>query len=169
MAFLLLWFLVVRAHPFCLRRRIGREEGFTLVEILVACAIIGLGLVPVSWALTMAIQGVETGRQQSTAVFLAQQRMDQVKEVALIATEPPLLNVTAAAFPAEPYGILADAPRFRRIVTVSPPPYLDIVVGGVNLGKGIRVDVDVFYQQITARGVLTTERSVRLSSVLAIR
>jgi prepilin-type N-terminal cleavage/methylation domain-containing protein len=168
-AFLLLRFLVVREHPFCLRRRLGREEGFTLVEILVACAIIGIGLVPVSWALTMAIQGVETGRQQSTAVFLAQQRMDQVKEVALIPTEPPLLNVTAAAFQAEPYGILANAPTFRRMVTVSPPPYLDIVVGGVNLGKGIRVDVDVFYQQITARGVLTTERSVRLSSVLAIR
>jgi hypothetical protein len=141
------------------------------VEILVACAIIGLGLVPVSWALTMAIQGVETGRQQSTAVFLAQQRMDQVKEVALIATEPPLVYVTAAAFPPEPYGTLPEAPRFRRTVTLSPPPYVDIQIpaGGAMVGKGMRVDVDVFYQQITARGVLTSERSVRLSSVLAIR
>jgi prepilin-type N-terminal cleavage/methylation domain-containing protein len=125
-AFPLLFFLtVMRAHPFHLRRHLGREEGFTLIEILIACAIIGIGLVPVSWALTMAIQGVETGRQQSTAVFLAQQRMDQVKEVALIPTEPPLLNVTAAAFPAEPYGTFAEAPRFRRLVTLSPPPVFE--------------------------------------------
>ncbi len=41
-------------------------------------------------ALTMGVQGVETGRQQSTAIFLAQQRMDQVKAAALIASEPPL-------------------------------------------------------------------------------
>ena len=59
----------------------------------------------------MGIQGVETGRQQSTAIFLAQQRMDQVKAAALIATEPPLANVTAAAFPA---GGLRDTHHTRR-------------------------------------------------------
>ena len=105
-----------------LRRYLGREGGFTLVEIIVACAIIGIGLVPVSWAFTMGIQGVETGRQQSTAVFLAQQRMDYVKAVALIAGDPPLQYVTAAgAFPAEAYGAIAGAQTFRRTVTISPP------------------------------------------------
>ena len=169
MAFLLLWFLTVRAHPFCLRRHLGHEGGFTLVEILIACAIIGIGLVPVSWALTMGIQGVETGRQQSTAIFLAQQRMDYVKAVALIAGDPPLQYVTAAgAFPAEAYGTIAGAVRFRRTVTISPP-YVG-PAGGLPTGlQGIRVDVDVFYQPITGGGVLTTERSVRLSTFLASR
>ncbi len=171
-AFPLLFFLtVMRAHPFHLRRHLGREEGFTLIEILIACAIIGIGLVPVSWALTMGIQGVETGRQQSTAVFLAQQRMDQVKAAALVASEPPLLNVNAGAFPAEASisgpGI-TGALRFRRTVTISPP-YIG-PAGGLPTGlQGIRVDVDVFYQPITARGVLTTERSVRLSTFLTSR
>ncbi len=42
--------------------------------------------------------------------------------------------------------------------------------GGLPKGsQGIRVDVDVFYQQITATGVLASERSVRLSSFLSSR
>jgi prepilin-type N-terminal cleavage/methylation domain-containing protein len=157
----------MRPQPFRLQPRLAREEGFTLVEVLVACAIIGVGLVPVSWALTMGIQAVETGRQQSTATFLAQQRMDQVKAAGLIATEPPLLFVNAGAFPAEAYTTTGPL-RFRRTVTISPP-YVG-PAGGLPAGlQGIRVDVDVFYQQVTARGVLTTERSVRLSTFLGSR
>ena len=159
----------MKAHLVRLRRYLRREEGFTLVEIIIACAIIGIGLVPVSWAFTMGIQGVETGRQQSTAVFLAQQRMDYVKAVALIAGDPPLQYVTAAgAFPVEAYGAITGAERFRRTVTISPP--FVGPAGGLPAGlQGVRVDVDVFYRPITARGVLTIERSVRISSVLAIR
>jgi len=168
-AFLLLCTPVMRAYPFRLRRHLGHEGGFTLAEILIACAIIAAGLVPVSYALTMGIQGVETGRQQSTAIFLAQQRMDFVKAVALIAGDPPLQYVTAAgAFPAEAYGSIAGAVSFRRTVTISAP-FLG-PAGGLPTGlQGIRVDVDVFYRPITAAGVLTTERSVRLSNFLASR
>jgi type II secretory pathway pseudopilin PulG len=158
----------MKANLLHLRRYLGLEGGFTLAEILIACAIIGAGLVPVSYAFTVGLQGVETGRQQSTAVFLAQQRMDQVKAAALIASEPPLLNVTAAAFPAEGYGAFTTAPRFRRTVTISAP--FVGPAGGLPAGlQGIRIDVDVFYQQITSRGVLATERSVRLSGFLASR
>jgi len=115
----------------------------------------------------MGIQGVETGRQQSTAIFLAQQRMDQVKAAALIAGELPLANVTAGNFPAEAYGAISGAERFRRNVTLTT--YVG-PAGGLPAGlQGIRVDVDVFYQPITARGVLTTERSVRLSNFLTSR
>ena len=93
--------------------------------------------------------------------------MDQVKAAALIATEPPLANVTAGAFPAEAYGTITGALRFRRTVTLTS--YVG-PAGGLPTGlQGIRVDVDVFYQPITARGVLTTERSVRLSNFLTSR
>ena len=159
----------MRSHLFRLRRHLGREGGFTLVEIVIACAIIGIGLVPVAYALMMGIQTVETGRQQSTAIFLAQQRMDQVKAAALIATEPPLANVTAAQFPAEPTFL--DFPGFRRTVTLTT--YLG-PAGGLPAGlTGIRVDVDVFYtqnNQMTARASGTNpERSVRLSNLVASR
>lgn len=148
-------------------QRLRGQGGFTLAEILIACAVIGVGITGASYAFTMGIQGVETGRQQSTAVFLAQQRMDQVKAAGKIATEPPLANLTAANFPAEAYNSITSAAKFRRAVTFTT--YVG-PAGGLPTGlTGIRVDVDVFYQPITARGVLTTERSVRISSFLTSR
>jgi hypothetical protein len=129
----------------------------------------GIGLFFVAPAFLTGLQNVETGRQQSTAIFLAQQRIDQVRAAALIATEPPLGLVTAGAFPAEP--TFADFPGFRRTVTLTT--YLG-PAGGLPTGlSGIRVDVDVFYiqnNQATARVAGTNpERSVRLSSLLTSR
>ena len=143
------------------------EDGFTLAEILIACGVIAVGLIAASYAFTMGIQGVETGRQQSTAIFLAQQRMDQVKAAAMIATEPPLANVTPVNFPAEAYNTIPGGLNFRRRVTLTT--YVGPDAGLPTGLQGIRVDVDVFYQPITARGVLTTERSVRLSTFLTSR
>lgn len=158
-------------QAFVMRRtlpsRAVAEDGFTLVEILVACAIIGLGLVAISSGFNMGIQAVEAGRQQSTAVYLAEQRLDQVRAAAMRATEPPFGYVTAAAFPSEDYGAASLPPAFRRTVAltnfVGP-------AGGLPTGvQGIRADVAVFYRQITAAGVLTTERSVQLSMFLVSR
>jgi hypothetical protein len=118
----------------------------------------------------MGIEGVETGRQQSTALLLAEQRMDQVKAAALRATEPPLGYVTTANFPTEAYGAIPPAaafPKFRRTVTITP--YTG-PAGGLPVGaQGVRVDVSVFYRQITAAGVPTTERRVQLSTFFASR
>lgn len=135
----------------------SHEAGFTLVEILIACAIIGLGLVAVSAGFGMGVEGVEAGRQQSTAVFLAEQRMEQVRAAAMAAAN--LANVTAANFPAEAYGSIAGAARYRRTVTIVPNA----------VPAGARVDVIVFYQPVTGWGVLVTERQLQLSVFLASR
>ena len=135
------------------------QAGFTLAEILVACAIISVGLVAVSMGLGYGVDGVEAGRQQSTAVFLAEQRIELAKELA--ARNPNLADLTTANLPAtEAYGAIANAPRYRRTTAITIDP------GGAT---GARVDVDVFYRPVTGRGVLTTERSVRLSIFLANR
>jgi prepilin-type N-terminal cleavage/methylation domain-containing protein len=169
-AFSLLHILVMN-----LLRKLSRhwfaDAGFTLVEIMIACTVIGAGLVATSYGLTVGIQGVETGRQQSAALFLAEQRMEQVKAVALIPTEPPLVNITAATFPAEAYGAVnggaANSAKFRRTVTTTA--YTG-PAGGLPVGlQGMRVDVSVFYRQVSAFGVPTTERSVQLSTFLASR
>lgn len=134
------------------------QAGFTLAEILVACAIISVGLVAVSMGFGYGVDGVEAGRQQSTAVFLAEQRIELAKELA--ARNPNLADLTTANLPAEAYGDIANAPRYRRTTAITIDP------GGAT---GARVDVDVFYRPVTGRGVLTTERSVRLSIFLANR
>ena len=163
-------FVLLLTAPVTSRRRDGRwrlgQQGFTLAEIIIACAIIGIGLVTASYAFTVGIQNVETGRQQSTAVFLAEQRMEQVKAAAAKASEPPLAYLTAGNFPAEAYGDMPGSAKFRRTVTITT-----FTAGALGTASGgIRVDVDVFYRQITAKGVLTSnERSVRLSHMFGSR
>ena len=136
------------------------SAGFTLAEILVACAIISVGIVAVATGFGIGIDGVEAGRQQSTAVFLAEQRIEQAKELAMRQTG--LVQLTVANLPAtEAYGTIAGAPpSYRRTTAIIANP------GGT---PGARVDVVVFYRPVTGRGVLTIERSVSLSIFLANR
>ncbi len=136
------------------------QQGFTLAEILVACAIISVGLVAVATGFGYGVDGVEAGRQQSTALFLAEQRIEQAKELA--ARTPNLADLNSTNLPAsEGYGTIAGAPpRYRRTTTITNNP------GGAT---GARVDVSVFYRPVTGRGVLTTERVVTLSIFLASR
>ena len=136
------------------------DAGFTLAEILVACAIVSVGLVAVATGFGFGVDGVEAGRQQSTAVFLAEQRIEQAKDLAMRQTG--LVQLTVANLPAtEAYGSITGAPpSYRRTTTINPNP------GGT---AGARVDVVVFYRPVTGRGVLTTERSVSLSIFLANR
>jgi prepilin-type N-terminal cleavage/methylation domain-containing protein len=135
------------------------ESGFTLAEILVACAIISVGLVAVAMGFGMGVDGVEAGRQQSTALFLAEQRIEQARDLA--ARTPNLASLITANLPAsEAYGTITGAPSYRRTTTITNNP-------GAVTGK--RVDVTVFYRPVTGRGVLTTERQVTLSIFLATR
>ena len=61
-----------------IREALANQGGFTLAELLAAIVIIGIGLVAVGAGFDTAIQGIETGRQQTTATFLAEQRMEQI-------------------------------------------------------------------------------------------
>lgn len=135
------------------------QAGFTLAEILVALAIISVGIVAVAMGFGYGVDGVEAGRQQSTAVFLAEQRIEQAKELAMRQTG--LVQLTSVNLPAtEAYNSITGQPNYRRTTTITDNP------GGL-LGK--RVDVNVFYRPVTGRGVLSTERSVSLSIFLANR
>ena len=146
-------------HPLSrLQSRCG-QAGFTLAEIMVACAIISVGLVAVATGFGYGVDGVEAGRQQSMAVFLAEQRIEQAKQLAMKQTGLVQLNTTN--LPAtEAYGSISGASNYRRTSTIISNP------GGVT---GARVDVNVFYRPVTGRGVLATERSVGLSIFLASR
>jgi type IV pilus assembly protein PilV len=55
------------------------ERGFTLMEILIAAAVIGIGLVALSAAIPIASYGISEGKSLSTATFLANQRLEQAR------------------------------------------------------------------------------------------
>jgi prepilin-type N-terminal cleavage/methylation domain-containing protein len=135
--------------------------GFTLVEILIAAAVIGLGLVGVAAGFLHAVGGLEAGRQQTTAAFLAEQRIEQLKAGAL----NNFLNVTTAAYPSEAYGSISNngnpMPSYRRTVSIVEAP------GGLADTK--LVEVTVFYRPVVGFGVLAAERQVRLSALLTDR
>lgn len=141
----------------------GSQAGFTVAELLAAVVVISLGLVAVGAGFATAIQGVETGRQQTVASFLAEQRMEQVKAAALgnpLNACQGFANITTDCFPAQAYGAIPNAPRFRSVVTITN----QVVTSGIVSLK--RVDVQVFYAPTVAWGVLNTqERSVLISTL----
>jgi prepilin-type N-terminal cleavage/methylation domain-containing protein len=140
------------------------QDGFTLAELLAAVFVISVGLVAVGAGFATAIQGVETGRQQTTATFLAEQRMEQVRAASLgnsLVACMGFANITAGCFGSQAFGAITSAPGYRSTVTIT-----DYTVNGSIVRK--RVDVEVFYRPVVAWGVLATaERSVRLSTLIA--
>lgn len=65
-----------------LRRRLRDDRGITLVEILIATVIIGVGLVGLAIVIPLSSYGVHEGNALSTATFLAEQRLEEVRNAA---------------------------------------------------------------------------------------
>ena len=55
------------------------ERGFTLVEIVMATAIIGIGLVGLMAVVPISSYGVYEGNSLTTATFLAEQKLEEIK------------------------------------------------------------------------------------------
>jgi prepilin-type N-terminal cleavage/methylation domain-containing protein len=58
------------------------QRGMTLPEILAAVAVIMIALLALASGIPIASYGIQEGRQLTTATFLANQRMEEVKAVA---------------------------------------------------------------------------------------
>ena len=62
-----------------MRRLISDQRGMTLAEVLVALPIITIGLLALLSAIPLSTYATQEGRQTSTATFLANQRLEQVR------------------------------------------------------------------------------------------
>lgn len=143
-----------------LSRAVG-DKGFTLPETLAAVAILSLALVGVLASSGLGVTGVDAARRSTSALFLAEQRMEQVRAFALsTAATQGWANLSGASFPAESYGGIAGYADYRRTVTVTNNP------GGAANTK--QVEVWVFYRPVTSQGV-GSETSVALSTLLVLR
>ena len=153
------------------RFRVVDQAGMSLAEILIACVIIAIGLVGLLSAVPTASYGIQEGRQLSTAAFLANQRLEQVRNAQWVQCPAPgaptdTLGVSAGSAPASggtttfpdespiaaPYG---DYTRTVRITDVQPAD----ACGGANLGLR-QVTVTVSYRASTATGLGATKSAI---------
>jgi prepilin-type N-terminal cleavage/methylation domain-containing protein len=168
---------------------ISGERGFTLAEVLVAVVVILVGLVAIASGFQFGTSGVATGRGETTAVFLAEQRLEQIKTVAMTnyyggwPTGPSLNgvapnNVTTEFCQATNIGATSSncqatalsGTSYTRVTTVTDNP------GGTGCdGAGIparvckRIRVSVTYRPVTSQGDGSQTRSVDLFAIVTPR
>lgn len=145
-----------------IERWLRDRAGLTLVEILVALGVLTIGVMTLFSAFAVAFSGVSSGRQSSTAVFLAVQRLEEIKAFAM-SPDPAqgFANVTSENFPAEPYSAISGYARYRRQVTIADSPVVP--------ANTKRVRVAVLYRPTTAAGLAVYESAVSVSTLIASR
>jgi type II secretory pathway pseudopilin PulG len=157
----------------------------TIVEIMVAIGIIAVGLAALSSAIPIAAYGIQEGNQLSTATFLANQRLEQVRNatwstetvvdnlgISASSTAAPVGDGGATTFPDEPPWALDEAQwagytRTVRITNCGVAPGCSGIVDA-----GIRqVTVTVSYRPMTGIGVAAaaTTKSAIVSMYVAKR
>lgn len=142
------------------------ERGFTLVEILVATSILAVGFVAVATAFRYATASAESGRGETIATFLAEQRIESLKSATLADWTSPLLD---AGVTREPYGSISNAPGYRRDTAIDDYGGDDCAAAAPAVVTCKRVRVTVYYRPVTAAGGLHQERRVDLLTVLVAR
>lgn len=82
-------------------RIVWDERGLTLAEILVATVVISIGLVGLAVVIPLSSYGVHEGNAMSTATFLAEQRLEEVRNASWTTTPAAndCLGIGAAAEP----------------------------------------------------------------------
>jgi prepilin-type N-terminal cleavage/methylation domain-containing protein len=159
-----------------LHRSLRDQRGLTLGEILVAIAIIGVALVALASVIPITSYGIQQGNQVSTATFLAEQRIEQVKNANWTATPADddlgfsASNTTAPAsggtttFADE--NPVAGYTGYRREVRIFD---CTVALCGVATTTMRHVTVSVYYTPLTGTGVATAEQGLSLTTVVAQR
>jgi len=145
------------------------ESGLTLIEILVATAIIMIGLTAVMRAFPLGTQGMETGRRGSTGVFLAERKIEEIRAWSLAPSPKgfdnmPICNpcnvVGAGPFKLEGFNSIPGYAYYSRTVIVQNGPTANT--------RLVRVTLD--YRRVTSTGVfITGGTQVSLETLIAKR
>ncbi len=125
-----------------LRLLLTANGGFTLIEILVALAIISL-IVPVAVSIIVAGSNYIThGGNETIAVKIAQERMEEVKSMGFTEMEDEGLAGVGGGI-TEKYGDMEDFPAFKRVTQVTFEE--NDIIGQNNQLKIARIKVTVYW------------------------
>jgi len=162
----------------------------TLAEVMVALPIITIGLLALLSVIPLSTYAIQDGSQTSTATFLANQRLDQVRNAQWMATCPPTpaddgLGVSASSTAAPTSGgtttfadenpIATPYAAYTRQVRITNSVASSTVCGatGAITGTyGLRtVTVTVTYRPLSATGTsaVSGSRSVAVNMEIAQR
>jgi hypothetical protein len=145
--------------------------------VLVATALLTVGLVGIVTGLQYAASGVATGGGETAAVFLAEQRIEQLRAHAMTdfsaaaldagTTTEYCLSGTVSGRSSNCDGMPVAGPSYRRTTTIT------------DLGDGTgcpatsvwckEVEVRVSYRPVTGAGDLSQPRAVDIFTVLGPR
>lgn len=158
------------------------EGGITVAEVLVAAAILAIGLAALMSVVPVASYAVQDGSQTSTATFLAQQRLEQVRSAAWNAVSDciglsPNATSAPAPFPVGTCGAtlvtypdeatvsgFAQYARTVRITDCGVTPCGTVTSPAMRL-----VMVTVTYRPLSAAGGSNSNTSVILEWLVAQR
>ncbi len=173
-------------------RLLTDARGMTIPEIAIAIAVIGVGLVALSSAIPLAAYGIQEGNQLSTATFLANQRMEQVRNAQWLAAQPPPpaapvlsavdklgVSASATAVPVGDGGVItfpdenplaAPYTNYNRTVRITDCSVAPGCGGIVNAGLR-QVTVTVSYRPMTGFGLAPaiTAKSATITMYIAQR
>lgn len=96
------------------RRMIMNQQGVSLLEIVMAMAVVFLALLGFAGFSVVAHTGMSTSEKMTRAVTLAQDKMEDVKREGVPAGLTSQLNTS------EPYGSITGAPHHERLLTITP-------------------------------------------------
>jgi prepilin-type N-terminal cleavage/methylation domain-containing protein len=158
------------------------DRGITLAEVLIAAAILAIGMAALMSVVPVASYGVQDGNQTSTATFLAQQRLEQVRNATWDATRdcvglspnvtsPPApspvatCGATAVTYPDE-----ATVPGFTQYARTVRITDCGVTPCGTVTSPAMRlVMVTVTYRPLSAAGGSNSNTSVILEWLVAQR
>ena len=103
-----------------IRRAATSESGYTLVEVMIAMTILGIGLMSIAVAQLTAMKMSSRSRNLQQAMFLAREQMDSFE--ALLPGAAVLQANGVIADPANPIQVgrdAGDATRYTRTTTVT--------------------------------------------------
>jgi prepilin-type N-terminal cleavage/methylation domain-containing protein len=151
--------------------------GFSLAEVLVATAVLTIGLMAVAIGFQQAGSGVAVGGGETAAVFLAEQRIEQLRAVAMSDFAGASLAAGTTTEHCVAGHVSGNAPTCQGAPNGGPSYTRSTTVTDVTAGVGCpavplsckQVDVSVTYRPVTSTGQLDQVRSVRLVTVLGPR